>query len=244
LIEKVCYRYRERGGLVENDELALLIAALGSRRGGPGTRAHAARMLGESRDPRAIAPLLDTIEDTGDPYKVPVVTAALDALPLFGDALEPALQRILADPADFRRRYVPRLLVSACGGAAAPTLLSLLDDADDEVAMNAATGLGSLHDLSYTPPLRAIVADTARPPLLRGVAASAVGMSGGPDAYDTLAPLVGSGEQSLVAGAIDGLAELGDPRAIPLIQALVASNRLDERTTRGAKLALISMRSR
>jgi len=71
-----------------------------------------------------------------------------------------------------------------------------------------------------------------------------VGMSGGPDAYDTLAPLVGSDEQSLVAGAIDGLAELGDPRAIPLIQALLASNRLDERTTRGAKLALISMRAR
>ena len=234
----------ERGQLVETDEIALLIATLGSRRGGPGTRAHAARMLGESRDPRAIAPLLDTIEDTGDPYKTPVVMAALDALPLFGDALEPALQRILSDPADFRRRYVPRLLMSARGGDAAPTLLSLLDDSDDEVAMNAATGLGSLHDPTYTAPLRAIVTDPARPPLLRGVAASAVGMSGGPDAYDTLAPLVGSHEQSLVAGAIDGLAELGDPRAIPLIQALLASNRLDERTTRGAKLALISMRSK
>ncbi len=233
-----------RGAKVEDDQIPMLIATLGSRRGGPGARAQAARMLGASGDPRAIDPLLDTIEDTGDPYRVPVVTAVLDALPRFGEALEPALLRILDDPADFRRRYVPRLLVSARGTAAAPTLLRLLDDGDDEVAMNAATGLGSLHDDAYTAPLRAVVADHARPMLLRGVAASAVGMSGGRDAYDTLAPLLGSGEQSLVAGAIDGLAELGDPRAAPLIQAVLSAGRLDERTARGAKLALISMRAR
>jgi len=228
---------------VEDDQIPLLIATLGRGRGGPGTRAQAARLLGESGDARAIAPLLDTIEDTGDPYRVPVVTAALDALPRFGDALEPALQRILGDPADFRRRYVPRLLVSARGAAAAPVLLRLLDDADDEVAMNAATSLGSLRDPAHTGPLRAVAADTTRPVLLRGVATSAVGMSGGPDAYDALAPLLGAHEQSLVAGAIDGLAELGDPRGVALIQALLSSGRLDERTARGAKLALISMRS-
>ncbi len=47
-----------------------------------------------------------------------------------------------------------------------------------------------------------------------------------------------------MAGAIDGLAELGDPRALPLLQALLASNRLDERAARGAKLALIGLRNR
>jgi len=229
---------------MEDDQIPPLIATLNSKRGGPSTRAQAARMLGASGDPRAIEPLLATIEDTGDPYRVPVVTAALDALPLFGEALEPALQRILDDPADFRRRYAPRLLVSARGVAAASTLLRLLGDGDDEVTMNAATGLGALRDDIYTAPLRAIVEDTTRPTLLRGVAAAAVGMSGGPTAYDTLVPLLGSSEQSLVAGAIDGLAELGDPRAVPLLQALLSAGRLDERTTRGAKLALISMRSR
>ena len=57
---------------------------------------------------------------------------------------------------------------------------------------------------------------------------AALGMSGGPTAYDVLAPLLGSHDPSLVAGAIDGLAELGDARAAPLIQALLAAGRLDD----------------
>ena len=92
--------------------------------------------------------------------------------------------------------------------------------------------------------LQAIVDNASRPSLLRGVAASALGMSGSPAAYDVLAPLLGSHDPSLVAGAIDGLAELGDPRARSLIQALLAAGRLDERTERGARLALISLRTR
>jgi HEAT repeat protein len=139
---------------------------------------------------------------------------------------------------------VPRLLVSAVGAAAVPVLVGLLDDADDEVAMNAATALGSLRDPAIAAPLQAIVDDPSRPSLLRGVAASALGMSGSSAAYDVLAPLLGSHDPSLVAGAIDGLAELGDPRAAPLIQALLAAGRLDERTARGARLALISLRTR
>jgi HEAT repeat protein len=227
-----------------DDEVTMLITTLQSKRGGPAVRAQAARMLGELGDPRAVEPLLAQIEDTADPFRVPVITAALEAIPRLGAAAEPALLRLLEDRTDVRRRYVPRLLVSAVGTAAAPVLVGLLDDADDEVAMNAATALGSLRDPAFAPPLQAIVDDPSRPSLLRGVAASALGMSGSPTAYDVLAPLLGSHDPSLVAGAIDGLAELGDPRAAPLIQALLAAGRLDERTARGARLALISLRTR
>jgi HEAT repeat protein len=229
--------------MMADDEVAMLIATLQSKRGGPAVRAQAARMLGELGDPRAVEPLLAQIEDTADPFRVPVITAALEAIPRLG-AAEPALLRLLEDRADARRRYVPRLLVSAVGAAAAPVLVGLLDGADDEVAMNAATALGSLRDPAFAPPLRALVDDPSRPSLLRGVAASALGMSGSSAAYDVLAPLLGSHDPSLVAGAIDGLAELGDPRATPLIQALLAADRLDERTARGARLALISLRTR
>src|SRR5437588_4001182 len=230
--------------MTADDEVAMLIATLQSKRGGPAVRAQAARMLGERGDPRAADPLLAQIEDTADPFRVPVITAALEALPRLGAAAEPALLRLLGDRGDFRRRYVPRLLVSAVGAAAAPILVGLLNDADDEVAMNAATALGSLRDPAFAAALRAIMDDPARPSLLRGDAASALGMSGSPAAYDVLAPLLGSHDPSLVAGAIDGLAELGDPRAAPLIQALLAAGRLDERTARGARLALISLRTR
>jgi HEAT repeat protein len=227
-----------------DDEVAMLIATLQSKRGGPAVRAQAARMLGEHGDPRAIEPLLGQIEDTADPFRVPVVTAVLEAIPRLGAAAEPALLRLLEDRADFRRRYAPRLLVSAVGAAAAPALGGLLDDADPEVAMNAATALGSLRDPAFAPALQAILDDPSRPSLLRGVAASALGMSGSPTAYDVLAPLLGSHDPSLVAGAIDGLAELGDPRAVALIQALLAAGRLDERAARGARLALISLQAK
>jgi HEAT repeat protein len=168
----------------------------------------------------------------------------LEAIPRLGVAVEPALLAILADRGDPRRHYVPRLLVEATGSRAAATLVALLDDADDEVAMNAATTLGALHDSAYADALRAIVDDGAQPSLRRGVAASALGTSGAPGAYETLAPLLGAGDEHLFAGAVDGLAELGDPRAIPLIQAVLAGGGLDERTARGAKLALISLRAR
>lgn len=225
------------------DDVDMLIATLQSKRGGPAVRAQTARMLGELGDPRAIEPLLGQIEDTADPFKVPVVTAVLEAIPRFGAAVVPALLRVLEDHGDLRRHYVPRLLVTASGAEAAPTLLELLRDEDDEVAMNAATALGYLHDPAHAGPLRAIADDPTNSSLRRGVAASALGGSGGPGVYDALIPLLSSGDQHLVAGALDGLAELGDPRAIPLIQGLLAAGRLDERATRGAKLALISLRA-
>jgi HEAT repeat protein len=230
--------------MMADDEVTMSLATLQSKRGGPAVRAQAARMLGELGDPRAVEPLLAQIEDTADPFRVPVITAALEAIPRLGAAAEPALLRLLDDRADARRRYVPRLLISAVGAAAAPVLVGLVDDADDEVAMNAATALGSLRDPAFAPPLQAIVDDPSRPSLLRGVAASALGMSGSPTAYNVLAPLLGAHDPSLLAGAIDGLAELSDPRAAPLIQALLATGRLDERTARGARLALISLRTR
>ena len=229
--------------MADDDTVSMLIATMRSKRGGPGTRSMAARALGEEGDPRAIEPLLDEIQDTADPFKTPVVTAVLEALPRFGDALEPPLLRLLDDPDDFRRRYVPRLLVSARGAASAPTLVALLADGDDEVVMNAATSLGSLRDPAYAAALRALVDDPTRPSLVRGVAASALGMIGDAAAYDALAALLGAGEGNLVAGAIDGLAELADPRAIPLIQGLLAVGRLDQRAARGATLALISLRN-
>jgi len=227
-----------------DDELAALVFALKSKRGGPGVRAQAARLLGESGNPRAIEPLLGQIQDTADPYKMPVVTAVLESLPRFGIALVEPLLGVLDIPGDIRRKYAPRLLVSAISADAAPTLVGLLDDSEEDVVLNAATALGDLRDADYAEPLRAMVDDEARPVGVRGVAASALGMTGAAGAYQALVALLGSDEHSLRAGAIDGLAELGDPRALPLLQALLSSNRLDERTARGAKLALISLRNR
>ncbi|HZS91072.1 MAG TPA: HEAT repeat domain-containing protein [Chloroflexota bacterium] len=221
-----------------------LIATLQRKRAGPAVRAQAAHLLAEMGDPTAIAPLLEQVEDTTDPFQIPVVAAVLESIPRFGDAAVPHLEAILRDRADPRRHYVPRLLATIRGGAAAATLRALLDDENLDVAINAATALGLLRDPACGPALRALLDDATRPASLRGVAASALGMSGALGAYDALAPLAGSGDPDLVAGAIDGLAELGDARAVPLLKALLAAGRLDERTARGVRLALISLQNR
>lgn len=229
---------------MSDDDVPVLLSMLEGSRGRPATRVAAIHSLGRLADARAIEPLLGLIEDTVDPFRIPVVTAALEVLPLFASALPPALDAILRAHDDPRRRYVPRLLMASVGADAIPRLLLLLRDGDDEVVMNAATSLGTLREPLQAPVLRALVEDISRATLVRGVAASALGMSGDPAAYDCLASLLGSREKSLVAGAIDGLAELGDPRALSVIQALLASGRLDEAVERGARLALISLRGR
>ena len=88
--------------MTADDEVAMLIATLQSKRGGPAVRAQAARMLGERGDPRAVEPLLAQIEDTADPFRVPVITAALEALARLGAMAEPALLRLVQDRGDVR----------------------------------------------------------------------------------------------------------------------------------------------
>src|SRR5256714_11611497 len=103
--------------MTADDEVAMLIATLQSRRGGPAVRAQAARMLGELGDPRAVEPLLAQIEDTADPFRVPVITAALEAIPRLGAAAESALLRLLVDRTDPLCGYAPQPIVSIVGAA-------------------------------------------------------------------------------------------------------------------------------
>jgi HEAT repeat protein len=230
----------------QSEQTTLLIEMLANPRGKPGQRAQAARLLGESGDPAAIRPLIQAIEDTADPFKLPVVTAALAALPRFGAAAIAPYREVLAGDDTMRRPYMPRLLVETGDPGVVSLLLDCLHDRQPDVVINAITALGSVKTPQAFDALLAILDDPGQPPAMRGVAASALGTTGDPRAFEPLAALLHSGDRQLLGGAIDGLAELGDERAVEPLRALLArgDGALDESLERGVQLALISLSAR
>src|SRR5579859_269519 len=100
--------HSDEEGAVPDEQTTLLIEMLANPRSKPHVRAHAVRLLGESGDPAAIRPLIGAIEDTADPFKLPVVTAVLSALPRFGRAAVEAYREVLAGDDAVRRPYMPR----------------------------------------------------------------------------------------------------------------------------------------
>jgi HEAT repeat protein len=221
-----------------------LIEMLANPRTRPPQRAQAVRLLGESGDPAAIRPLIGAIEDTLDPFRLPVVTAALSALPRFGPAAIPAYREVLAGDDTMRRPYIPRLLVETGDPGVVDLLLECLHDRQPEVVANAIAALGSVKASRAGEALLDLLHDPEQPPAMRGIAASALGTSGDPRAFEPLAALLGAPQRELLGGAVDGLAELGDPRAVPLLRELLQRGGLDEALERGVRLALTSLSAR
>ncbi|GAC1435268.1 MAG: hypothetical protein NVSMB65_09240 [Chloroflexota bacterium] len=227
-----------------DEQTALLIEMLANPRARPAQRAQAVRLLAQSGDPAGIPALIGVIEDTADPFRLPVVTAALSALPRFGAAAIEAYRAVLAGDDPMRRPYIPRLLVETGDPGVMSLLVDCLDDRQPEVVANAMTALGSLRTPEAFDALLALLNDAGMPADLRGIAASALGTSGDSRAFEPLVPLLGSPERALLGGAVDGLAELGDPRAVPLLRDLLARGGLDESLARGVQLALTSLSAR
>jgi HEAT repeat protein len=136
---------------------------------------------------------------------------------------------------------MPLLLASALGERAAPRLIEALGDAEVDVAINAATQLGQLRSLSAFEPLRDLLNDRNAPLALRGAAAAALGATRDTRALAILAPLTTTSETELLAGAIDGLADLRDPLGAPYLEAILDRQDIAETTTRAVRLGLLAM---
>jgi HEAT repeat protein len=223
-----------------DEELTLLIEMLRTTRR-PSMRLGLARQLAERRAPEAATTLLDLLDDSSDPLVVPIVTVALEGLLALGPAIAPLLEARLDDPLEARRKFMPLLLTSALGDAAIPRLLAALDDPELDVQVNAATQLGQLDPAQAFAPLLAVVTDPTKPGSVRSAAASSLGSLKDPRALPVLVELSGSDDPDLLAGAIDGLAELRDPAGIPYLEAVLERPDLDERTNRAVRLGLLAM---
>jgi HEAT repeat protein len=109
------------------------------------------------------------------------------------------------------------------------------------VRTNAATQLGQLGASEAFEPLLAVVEDEAQPGQVRSAAASALGALRDRKALPVLARLSRVTDPELLAGSIDGLAELRDPAGIPYLEAILEREDLDERTNRAVRLGLLAM---
>ncbi|HWE62099.1 MAG TPA: HEAT repeat domain-containing protein [Chloroflexota bacterium] len=223
-----------------HEETAALIEMLQSTRR-PQMREALARQLVERADPDAAPTLIGLLDDTNDPRAIPLVTVALAGLQQLGPTIAPLLLAALDGPPDTRRPFMPLLLAAALGEAAVPRLLEALHDAQQDVRINAATQLGVLRARRAFEPLLVILQDEGEDRTVRGVAASALGALRDPRAMPILTRLSETDDPQLLAGAIDGLAEARDPEGIPYLEAILARPRLDERTERAVRLALLAM---
>jgi HEAT repeat protein len=223
-----------------DEETAVLIDMLRATRRTQ-MRESLVRQLAERADPDAASTLMELLDAAADPRAVPIVTAALAGLQHLGRAAGPVMFGTLAEPPNAKRPFVPLLLASAFGEDALPQLIAALHDAQRGVRINAATQLGMLRAPAAFDPLLALLRDERDDPEVRAAAAAALGALRDARALPILAALSTTGTAELLAGAIDGLADLRDPAGIPFLEAVLDRSDLDERTTRAVRLALLAM---
>jgi HEAT repeat protein len=223
-----------------DEEIAPLLDILHTSRR-PALRLEAIRQLAEMQAGEAVPALLDVLEEAGDPRSVAVVTAAVAAIQHLGVVAAPYVVAALEDEYGKRRPFLPLLLVSSLGDQALPLLLDALADPDVEVAVNAATQLGLLRLADAFEPLLALVRNSSAPDALRGAAAAALGALRDRRSLPILVDLLSSPEHEILAGAIDGLADLRDPAGAEYLEDLLERQDLDESTERAIRLGLLAM---
>lgn len=223
-----------------NEDTAALIALLETTRR-PSTRVQAVQQLAAQQDPDAAPTLFALLQESNDPVTIQIVTAALAGLQALGAAIAPIVVDALAGPPDERRPFAPLLLASALGKGALEPLVTALQDEQIAVRVNAATQLGQLGLHAAFEPLLATLEDPEQPAPVRSAAASALGSLRDRRAFPVLAALSSTDDPELLAGAIDGLAELRDPDGIPYLEAILERPNLDERTNRAVRLGLLAM---
>jgi HEAT repeat protein len=222
------------------EETAALIAIVQTSRRSQ-ARELAVRQLVELEDPDAAPALIALLENTTDPRLVPLVTTALGGLQRLGRAVVSPALVVLNGPPDPRRAFMPLLLATALGQEAIPRLIEALDDVQHDVQINAATQLGLLRDRRAFDPLLAVAQDPARDSAVRGAAIAALGNLRDRRALPLLIAYTRESDSDLLAGAIDGLADLRDPAGIEPLEAILARPELDKRTERAVRLALLAM---
>ncbi len=223
-----------------DEETAALLSILRTSRR-PSLRLEVVRQIAERNASEAIPALLEVLDEAGDPRAVALVTAAVSAIQRMGAAAAPYVLAALDDRGGKRRQFVPLLLASSLGNDSLWRLLDALRDSDVEVAVNAATQLGQLRVPEAFDRLLDLVRDTTEPAALRGAAAASLGALRDRRALPILVDLLSAPERDLLAGAIDGLADLRDPDGIPHLEALLEQTDLDPSTERAIRLGLLAM---
>jgi len=203
------------------DALEALVAALKDKN--PIVRGEAAKGLGWMCNPKAVPPLLDTLENDDSARARAVAAWSLGRI---GDrrAAEPVVAA-LGDAAKEVRRSAARALGDLGDRRAVEPVAAALGDAVKEVRWWAAHALGALGDPRAVPALVAALKDTEAD--VRREAVNALGEIGDPRAVPALVESLEKDSEELVrCTAAGALGKIGDPQALPaLLTALNGEDR-------------------
>ncbi len=228
------------------DDLAAIGALRQALREEPfyGVRAEIARALGPTRSAAARDVLIATLQDTD----ARVREKAAEALGEFAgdDKAAAALKSVLAQDS---KVYVVAAAAKALGktrtGAAFEALRAALvrDSHNEAIRRGVFAGLGELGDERGLPLLREW-SRYGQPPRAREMAIESMGKLGRPrpgEALDLLLPLLSDPYVFARRAAAKALAELGDPRGLPALEAMAASE-IERRVSREAENAVRKIR--
>src|SRR6266496_4473126 len=191
-------------------------------------RLRAIRLLAGKRDPRIALPLLTHAEDADRQVRIDAIRA-LGSHP----RATAALLRLLADPSDDLRNAAIDALAALHADAAVPPLAALARKRPaDDTARRAQIALGKVASPAA---IAALIALTRTPP----VAAETLGDIGDRRATAPLGEAL-ERQPDLAPVALDALARIGDPAAVPALVRAAESSDLE--TRRRAYAALLAIR--
>lgn len=199
-----------------------LIAAL--RDPQPNLRTQAARLLGTIGDTRAITPLMELSKDPA----LPVQIAAFESLAAFksdydSDARIPEFFRqIIMSPGDAEKRRWAALTIERVQDKSATDSmwLNLLSDSDPLIVAQAALRLNQLKPAGAFEPLVAALQGWTTGISPFGSVIQSLAQTKDPRAFEIIIPYLKSSDPQQRYVTINALHWLGDPRAIPFLEAM------------------------
>jgi hypothetical protein len=221
----LCFLEPVRVAYGQADNVGQMITSL--KDASPDVRRGAAHDLGDSKDPRAVEPLIAALGDTDHGVRA----NAAHALGLIGDsrAVDPLIGTL--KDADFELREEAAHALGLIGDSrAVDPLIGALKDSNSDIRRDAAYALGYIRDPRTVEPLVAALKDPDSG-VKRG-AAEALGKTKDPRAVEPLIATLKDSDTSVKLGAAKALGEIGDRRAT---KALAASQQADTQGTAIAK---------
>lgn len=180
-----------------------LAARLGDR--DPEVRFVAARSLGQIRDSRCVAPLLDSLTAR---RALPLSTVSMWVLAIGPVAVDP-LRDALGGDEPLARAVATELLGRLGALAAADDLIAALGDPHPRTRSRAARSLGLIGAPRAVAPLLAVSADGDNPAELRRAAVGALAAIEDPSTIGALAEMLGDADHGVAHAAAQALSRLG-----------------------------------
>ncbi|MCA9914900.1 MAG: HEAT repeat domain-containing protein, partial [Anaerolineae bacterium] len=182
-------------------------------------RSYAATVLADIRDTRSITPLIAALDDPSDRVREQVIIA----LGSFGQDVLSPLMEVLNDPSEIIRDGVVSVLERLMLPESVAPLYSMLHDPSPQVQSHAVSALGWIGGTEAVDTLMSLLLDDTAP-MVRIQVIATLGWLRERRTVEILIRCVKDEDEWVAYAAISALSEIGDDRAIPALQEIMATS--------------------